>query len=179
MNMSKPLAPKWVVIGAPSSAGAYAPGQEKAPQALRAAGLLDSLKARRITIEDWGDVPGFRWRADHSDPRAMNVMMATTVARATAARRVAEGWAQRFERLLVHVDVDVLDFLDLPLAENVRRNRGLRFDQLIMALGPLLSQPNLAALTVTEVNPDHGEEDGTTLRHFNEALAETLSAHRP
>lgn len=97
---------------------------------------------------------------------------------AAAARRVAEGWAQRFERLLVHVDVDVLDFLDLPLAENVRRNRGLRFDQLMMALGPLLSQPNLAALTVTEVNPDHGEEDGSTLRHFSEALAEILSTNR-
>lgn len=305
--MSKPLEPKWVVIGAPSSAGAYAPGQEKAPQALRAAGLLESLKARRITVEDWGDVPGFRWRVDHTAPRAMNVMMASTVARATAervaealdkgaralvlggdctlelgtvagalrgsdsvglvyvdldtdlntpqstddgaldwmgvahmlglagtapslrgigrrapmlsadqvlffatdnvtpferqiieerdmvevrleevvrnpaaaARRVADGWAQRFERLLVHVDVDVLDFLDFPLAENVRRNRGLRFDQLMAALGPLLSQPNLAALTITEVNPDHGEDDGSTLRHFNEALAETLSAHRP
>lgn len=34
------------IIGAPSSAGAYAPGQEKAPMALRAAGLLEFLAAR-------------------------------------------------------------------------------------------------------------------------------------
>jgi arginase len=33
--MSNPL----VIIGAPSSAGAYSPGQEKAPDALRASGL--------------------------------------------------------------------------------------------------------------------------------------------
>ena len=46
---------------------------------------------------------------------------------AGAARGVAEGWARRFGRLLVHVDVDVLDYLDLPIAEETRRNVGLRF----------------------------------------------------
>jgi len=49
---------------------------------------------------------------------------------ARAAREVAQGWARRFDCLLVHVDVDVLDYLDLPVAENVRRHRGLRFAQL-------------------------------------------------
>src|SRR5688572_10420558 len=57
------------------------------------------------------------------------------------ARVVAIGWAQQFERLLVHLDVDVLDFIDMPLAENNRRNAGLRFDQLMAALGPLLCAP--------------------------------------
>jgi len=66
--MSNPLA----IIGAPSSAGAYAPGQEKAPQALRAAGLLECLQRRGIKVGDGGDVPGFRWRADRANPRAMN-----------------------------------------------------------------------------------------------------------
>lgn len=44
-----------------------------------------------------------------------------------AARSVADGWARRFERLLVHLDVDVLDYLDMPLAENYRRNQGPPF----------------------------------------------------
>jgi hypothetical protein len=36
--------------------------------------------------------------------------------------------------LLVHLDLDVLDYLDMPLAEEYRRNRGLRFDQLMASL---------------------------------------------
>ncbi len=292
------------IIGVPSSAGAYAPGQEKAPERLRAAGLLAYLRARGITVDDRGDVPGFRWRVDRVNPRAMNADTVATVAKVTAervaaalaegatvlvlggdctvelgavagalaetdsiglvyvdldtdlntpestddgaldwmgvahmlgvegsvpelarlgprapmlhpdqvlffandnskpferriiqergmaevrlaevvadpagvARSVARGWAQRFERLLVHLDVDVLDFLDMPLAENSRRNVGLRFDQLKAALRPLLQAPNWVALTVAEVNPDHGERDGSTLRVFAEALADALSA---
>ena len=291
-----------VIIGAPSSAGAYAPGQEKSPAALRAAGLLEFLSARGIAVDDRGDVPGFRWRADKVNPRAMNASIVATIAKATAegvtdalaenaavlvlggdctvelgmvagalsrtesiglvyidldtdlntpestddgaldwmgvahmlgvegtvpelvrlgprmpllhpyqihffandnskpferrgiaevrladvvadptgaAQAVADGWAQQFAQLLVHLDVDVLDYLDMPLAENYRRNEGLRFDQLMAALRPLLLAPNWVALTLTEVNPDHGESDGSTLRAFAEALADVLAAsHR-
>ena len=292
------------IIGAPSSAGAYAPGQEKAPAALRAAGLLEFLSAGGITVDDLGDVSGFRWRADKANPRAMNANAAATVAKATAERvasalaadaavlvlggdctvelgtvagalrgtqtvgvvyidldtdlntpestqdgaldwmgvahmlgvegtvpelaalgprvpmlrpeqvlffandnvkpferqvieelgiaevrlaevaadpssaaeAVATGWARQFERLLVHLDLDVLDFVDMPLAENNRRNAGLRFDQLMAALRPLLCAPNWAVLTVCELNPDHGESDGSTLRTFAGALADALAA---
>jgi len=292
------------VIGAPSSAGAYAPGQEKAPEGLRAAGLLEYLYARGITVDDRGDVPGFRWRVDRVNPRAMNADMVAAVATATAdrvaaalaegaavlvlggdctvelgtvagtlagtesialvyidldtdlntpestedgaldwmgvahmlgiagsvpelarlgprvpmlhpeqvlffandnstpfelqiikdlgiaevrleeviadpagvAHSVVDSWAQGFERLLVHLDVDVLDYLDMPLAENTRRNVGLRFDQLMAALRPLLHAPNWVALTVAELNPDHGESDGSTLSTFAKALADALSA---
>jgi arginase len=290
------------IIGAPSSAGAYAPGQEKAPAALRAAGLLELVSARGITVDDCGDVPGFRWRADKANPRAMNAVIAATVATATAervasalatdaavlvmggdctvelgtvagalvgtprvgvvyidldtdlntpestgdgaldwmgvahllgvngavpelvalgprapmlrpeqvhffandnvepferqviddlgiaevplrdvvsdpsgaARGVVAGWGRQFERLLVHLDVDVLDYVGMPLAENTRRNVGLRFDQLLASLRPLLRAPNWAGLTVCELNPDHGEADGSTLRAFAEGLADAL-----
>ena len=293
-----------VIIGAPSSAGAYAPGQEKAPAALRTAGLLEFLSAGGITVDDLGDISGFRWRADKANPRAMNANAALTVAKATAERvasalaadaavlvlggdctvelgtvagalrgtqsvgvvyidldtdlntpestqdgaldwmgvahmlgvegtvpelaalgprvpmlrpeqvlffandnvepferqvieelgiaevrlaevaadpssaaeAVATGWACQFERLLVHLDLDVLDFVDIPLAENNRRNPGLRFDQLMAALRPLLCAPNWAVLTVCELNPDHGESDGSTLRTFAGALADALAA---
>ena len=74
------------VIGAPSSAGAYAPGQEQAPRALRAAGLLASLDDRQIEVRDRGDVPGFRWRVDRANPRAMNAEAVASVARAVADR---------------------------------------------------------------------------------------------
>lgn len=292
------------IIGAPSSAGAYAPGQEQAPQALRAAGLLDVLQNRRIEVKDRGDVPGFRWRVDLQHRRAMNADAVATVATAVAglvaqslqegsmvlvlggdctvgigtvagasagpasvglvyvdldtdlntpqtttdgaldwmgvahlldlpgtvpavaevgprtpllspdqvllfgadnvtpaeravidahaitevrladvaadpagtARAVARDWARRFDRILVHVDVDVLDYLDLPIAEETRRNRGLRFTQLVAALRELVAAPNWVGLTLCEVNPDHGESDGSTVRRLNEGVADAISA---
>jgi arginase len=92
-----------------------------------------------------------------------------------AALEVVNDWARRFGCLLVHVDVDVLDYLDMPIAEEMRRNQGLQFAQLVAALKVLVAAPNWAALTICEVNPDHGELDGSTLRTFNEALADVLS----
>jgi hypothetical protein len=40
-----------------------------------------------------------------------------------AADAVVNGWARQFERLLVHLDVDVLDFVNMPLAENTPNRR--------------------------------------------------------
>src|SRR5687768_16693560 len=72
------------VIGVPSSAGAYAPGQERAPAALRAAGLLDRLRASGIDVQDLGDTAGFRWQVDRSHPRAMNASAVARAARGTS-----------------------------------------------------------------------------------------------
>jgi arginase len=104
------------------------------------------------------------------------VRRAEVAANPSKAAEVATAWARRFERMLIHLDLDVLDFVDMPLAENNRRNAGLRFDQLMGALRPLLCAPNWSALTVCELNPDHGESDGSTLRTFAAALADALAA---
>ena len=66
--MTRPI----TIIGAPSSAGAYAPGQERAPEALRAAGFVESLKDRGQRVVDRGDIPAFRWCVDQDSPRARN-----------------------------------------------------------------------------------------------------------
>jgi arginase len=89
---------------------------------------------------------------------------------------VVTGWAKQFELLLVHLDLDVLRFIDMPLAENTRRASGLSLDQLMAALRVLLHAPNWAALTICELNPDHGESDGSTVREFAEALADAIAA---
>jgi arginase len=290
------------IIGAPSSAGAYAPGQEWAPEAWRAAGLIGLLEKRGIAVNDRGDVPGFRWRIDPEHVRAMNADAAASVARsvadqvaaglsdgskvlvlggdctvelgtvagasratpdvglvyidydtdmntpasvedgaldwmgiahllglpdtvpalaglgprtpmlrpdqvllfangsstdferrtidelgieevplakvksdpAGAARAVVDGFTRRFERLLVHVDADVLDFLDFPIAEETRRHRGLRFEQLVAVFRELVAAPNWTTLTICEVNPDH-DPDGSSMRRLSEALADVLS----
>jgi arginase len=79
---------RWSVIGAPSSAGAHTPGVEKAPAAIRAAGLLAAFDDRGVSVHDSGDVHGFRWRPDVSRPNAQNAAavfrVATDVAKAVA-----------------------------------------------------------------------------------------------
>src|SRR5215217_2668844 len=92
----------------------------------------------------------------------------------TASRAVARMEA-RVDRLLVHFDVDTVDFTDLPLSENTGRNEGLPFEAAVRALGALIGGERLAAVTVTEFNPDHGEEDGSTAQALAEGLTRALS----
>jgi arginase len=93
-----------------------------------------------------------------------------------AAAATAVVWGQRFDRLLIHLDVDVLAFTDFPIAENVRRCDGLSFDALSALLGPLVAAPNWRALTITEVNPDHAPDESETFARLISLLSETLSA---
>jgi arginase len=277
------------VIGAPTSAGAFAPGQEDAPDALRAAGLLDALRVGGRDVVDRGDTPRFRWRVDHAEPRAMNAdavvagvqAVAERVAEAigagdqplvlggdctvgigTVAGAIAAGAQPRVvyfdlhpdlntpssvpdgafdwtgvahmldiegadDRLaaagprrplltdddviflgadprqctpheraviearglqlvdvasaqgaiagnrpfLIHFDVDVIDFSDVPLSENTGRGIGISFDSAFEALDVLLAHEALLGLTITELNPHHGAEDGSDVRRFAERLA--------
>jgi arginase len=282
------------VIGAPTSAGAYAPGQEDGPGALRAAGLLEALGP---DVDDAGDVEGFRWRPDPERPRAANLSVVADRAGQVAERVAAAletdgrvlvlggdcttgvgtvaGFAGRdagliyfdrhadlnvpastidgaldwmgvahvldvegaepelagiagappmltperiaflglapvsppeqaiieslglpvvsFDRavadpagaaretldalagcseIVVHFDVDVLDFLDAPLAENADRAPGLPLSGAATILEELFLDPRTRALTVTEFNPHHG--DAAATKRLVEALAGAL-----
>jgi arginase len=289
-----------VVIGAPTSAGAFAPGQEDAPGALRAAGLVQALGA-----SDRGDTPRFRWRVDHDQPRAMNadavvdgvravaalveealragdlplvlggdctvgvgtiagavaadteprlvyldlhpdlntpatvpdgamdwmgvahmldlagaderlatagprrpllagedlVLLGTGPEQCTAAERDAiaardlqpigvdrlradppAAAREAIERataggrgFLVHFDVDVIDFSDVPISENTGRGIGVGFDAALAALGVLVAHEALLGLTVTELNPHHGAPDGSDVARLVRALAAALA----
>ena len=80
----------WGYVGVPSSAGARTPGLEKGPAAIRAAGFIDSFQ--RGSIEDRGDVAGFRWRPDPEHLEGQNAGAVARVAAATAgalSRRAA------------------------------------------------------------------------------------------
>jgi arginase len=292
------------VIGVPSSAGAYAPGQERAPRALRSAGLLAALERAGIAVVDHGDAEVWRWRPDREQPQAQNLAAVVACAKETAGRvrsaldageialvlggdctvglgtvagslsgsgrlgvvyldvhgdlnvpdSVPDGaldWMgvahmlgepgaapelsefgprapllapdqivllahdtrhstprelDAIERrglvaisraevaddpvagahaalkvlagcdcIVVHFDVDCIDFTDAPLSENTGRNAGLRQDDAFAALAEVLRDPRVCALTITELNPEHGAEDGSTVAAFSELLVTALS----
>ncbi len=73
--------------------------------------------------------------------------------------------------VVVHFDVDVVDFIDAPLSENPGRNVGIPLETALEALAALLDDSRVAALTVTELNPLHGEADGSTIARFADGLA--------
>jgi arginase len=294
------------VIGVPTSAGAFAPGQEQAPAALREARLVDLLRDAGRDVNDRGDRKPWRWRPDRDNPRAQNLDRVVEIVTDTS-RRVAEsaaageltlvlggdctvgigtvaghvesgqrvglvyfdlhadmnvpasvapgtldwmgmahmlgepgteralvevgpttpllqpdqvvllGWGpeeaqageretienrgidavgvdevrsdpaaaasralallgDRAERVLVHFDVDVIDFTDTPLSENPGRNEGVAYTDAIAALGALLTEPRLAGVTVTELNPAHVEEGAGSIERLAGDLARGFAA---
>jgi arginase len=85
---------EWVMIGVPTSAGAHHAGQDRAPAALRAAGIIDRLQAAGVNVSDAGDVPGSVFAVDHDHPTARNLTAVVAVARGVAdavAREVDAG----------------------------------------------------------------------------------------
>jgi arginase len=295
------------LIGVPSSMGAFAPGQEKAPRALREAGLVQRLTRAGVAVVDYGDSTVRRWFPDPSRRAAQHLTVVAKVAEETAQRvsraieetqtpvvlggdctielgtvagflrgnhrigliyfdlhpdlnvpdAVPDGaldWMglahligeegtlpelyltgstapmhrtddvvllgygpehtttfesgvidrrgiraipvdavaampqqaataalaalpSHVDHVLVHFDVDIIDFTDLPLSEERVRNQGLSFAQAIQVLGVLTADERFAALTVTEVNPDHGAEDGSTIEIFAAGLVNALSGY--
>src|SRR5215211_4724535 len=77
------------LLGVPSSAAAHGPGQEKAPAALRRAGLPERLSAAGVPVADYGDLPVVRWRPDPHQRRPHNRQAVLDVLRQTS-RRVGE-----------------------------------------------------------------------------------------
>jgi arginase len=291
------------IVGAPTSAGAYAPGQERAPLALREAGLIAALEARGAVVQDAGDGPLQRWAPDAAAPRAQNRALVTAaIARASesvklglreeglvlllggdctvgvaaisalkamepaaalcyldlhadmntptsvidgaldwmgmgcalglpgaepgvappgllqpaelvligfdssqasawerteierlgiavvpvdavasdprVAARTALGKVASAPALAVHFDVDLIDFTDAPLSENTGRNIGVTLDCAAACLAALAADRRVRIVTITELNPLHGAEDGSTLRRFIQALADALVSAR-
>jgi arginase len=76
----------------------------------------------------------------------------------------------------VHVDVDVLDFVDAPLAESTSgRNIGPTLDQLTAALEVAVTDPRWRALSIGELNPTRSAGHPQALTRFVTALAHVLS----
>jgi arginase len=64
---------KIAIIGAPSSAAAFLPGSEKAPAALRAAGIVERLQSIGYEVTDLGDCAPRLFADDEEHKRARNI----------------------------------------------------------------------------------------------------------
>ena len=288
------------LLGVPSSAGAHWPGQEKAPRALREAGLVERLGSSGLLAQDHGDLPPARFRPDpgrhpqsldavvsvaravagrveeilkigqvpfvvggdctvelgvisgslragedpallyldggvdlytpatnptgildsmgvahmvgepgvaeelsrigprnplmpddrivlfgyEPNPPEMPVLERRSMPRYPAARvrgRPEEAAAEALARLegtadrfVVHFDVDVMDFVDFPVADVPQHNAGLTFEETLECLGTFAASPAFGGLVITEFNPDHADERGDLAAAFVRSVVAAL-----
>jgi arginase len=90
------------------------------------------------------------------------------------AQRALEALGSEHERLVVHFDVDVVDFNDAPLSEHTGRGTGISLAAALDALAVFLAKDRVVALTVTELNPLHASADETALPRLVDGLVRAL-----
>jgi arginase len=79
--------------------------------------------------------------------------------------------------LAVHLDVDVLDFTDAPLAEDTGgRNTGPTLGQVAEALTAAAGDQRMRVLSIGELNPTRCAGDPDALRRFVASIARILAA---
>lgn len=86
---------KVAVFGVPTAAGARGPGTERAPLALRKAGLLSQMEAGGANVVNLSDLSLFPYRDDPDHPRARNAEVVSCAVRAAAdemTRALADGF---------------------------------------------------------------------------------------
>jgi arginase len=78
--------------------------------------------------------------------------------------------------LAVHIDVDVLDFTDAPLAENTDgRNSGPTLEQVGVALELAARDERFRALSIGELNPTRSAGDPEAIPRFVATIARTMA----
>ncbi len=83
------------LIGVPSSAAAHWPGQDRAPQALRQAGLVQALESSGYHVVDHGDLPRTRCRHDRVQRHPQNLAAVIAVANRVADQvETALNWGE-------------------------------------------------------------------------------------
>jgi arginase len=92
---------------------------------------------------------------------------------ASAKEALAE-MEQRADAILVHFDVDVIDFLDFPAADFPTINAGLRFEEAMACIDIFVASPKWRGLTIAEFNPDHVDEDEQLVATFVDRLVAAL-----
>lgn len=97
---------------------------------------------------------------------------------AGAARRAVDGLADPDHALWLHLDVDAVDSVDLPIADFHQLNAGLPFATLLEAVATVAADERFAGLTVSQFNPDHADREGAAATRFVRGLVEALARGR-
>lgn len=78
------------------------------------------------------------------------------------------------DRFLVHFDVDVIDFTDLPAADVPQFSRGMMFKEVQVSLALFVSSRKFGGLVITELNPDHMDNKGKDIKRFIKGLTKAF-----
>jgi arginase len=82
--------------------------------------------------------------------------------------------------LAVHLDVDVLNFIDAPLAENTDgRNSGPTLDQVGVALRIAAQDSRFRSFSIGELNPTRSAGDPDAIRRFIASVARIIGGVQP
>jgi arginase len=135
------------------------------------------LETSQVVLFAWGPDQATTFEREVIRRRRLQVVPVDEVAADPegAAARALAVLGEDFDRILVHFDVDVIDFTDVPLSENWGRNEGLAYDTTMSALAALLASRRLAGLTITELNPDHAEQGAGSIDRFVASVTEHLA----
>jgi arginase len=136
------------------------------------AGHRPMLSAGQVSFLGLGPVTDFE--AELIADRGLPVVGVETMASdPRGGARTALSPLAACDALAIHFDVDLVDFLDAPLAENTDRGIAPSLMACGEALKQLLTDERVRALTVTEFNPHHGSED--TTQRLLEVLVNALA----
>jgi arginase len=122
------------------------------------------------------DAPATEWEREEARRLDLHVTSSGDVALdPTAAATAALGHLPDGP-LAVHLDVDVLDFTDSPLAENTDgRNSGPTLEQVGTALEVAACDERFAALSIGELNPTRSAGDPEAIPHFVATIAKIMA----
>jgi len=114
---------------------------------------IELLSLRRISHEEV-----------HSDPTGMAVS--------------ALGQLKAQRPIVLHFDIDAINFTDAPLSEHTGRGSGIPLKAALTALRELMADDRVCAVTVTELNPQHAAADPAMLSIFVSGLVSAMAATR-
>jgi arginase len=118
-----------------------------------------------------------QWEREQAGRLALRVITSQALAADPAATAVTALSQLPAGPLALHLDVDVLDFIDAPLAENTDcRNTGPTLDQVAEALTTAARDERMRALSIGELNPTRCAGDPDTLPRFVRSIARILAA---
>jgi arginase len=118
-----------------------------------------------------------RWEREQAGQLGLHVTTSQALAAGPAATALAALSQLPAGPLALHLDVDVLDFIDAPLAENTDcRNTGPTLDQVTEALTAAARDQRMRALSIGELNPTRCAGNPDALPRFVTSIARILAA---